>query len=148
MREMKKSSLAVSETLGTILLLTIAVSLFTVLSSIVLSFPFEPSNPNVNLVGYIDDNNITINHNGGEDLGLDTKIIIRINDSNDFSFLASELLDSESVKDNYWNLGENIIVDASKSPIFEILKNAQVYLAVVDVNSNSAVLMGVLQEAV
>lgn len=143
---MKKNDIAVSEVLGTILLLGIAISLFSVLSTIVLSFPFEPSTPSVNLIGYVDGNNITIEHTGGETLDLDTKLIVKINDSNAFSFIVSQLLDSNALSNNLWNLGEKAIIDASKSPINEIIVNARVDVTVVDVPSNSVVLMGVLQE--
>jgi len=147
MKKVIKNNLAVSEVLATVLLLGIAISIFSVLSFIVLSFPFEPSTPTVNLVSYIDDNNITIDHLGGESIGLDTKIIIRINNSKVTTFTALEVLDLEAVENGFWNLGEKIVIDASKSPIGENITNALVDLTVVDIRSNSVVLMGILQEA-
>ena len=48
MKKMKKANEAVSDVLGTILLLGITISLFSVLSVVVLSYPFNPNPPSVN----------------------------------------------------------------------------------------------------
>ena len=63
---------AISEVLGVILLLVITVTLFSGLSYVVLTYPFHPSPPSVDIVGMLDDKNITLSHRGGEILGLDT----------------------------------------------------------------------------
>ena len=54
MRKMKKAEEALSEVVGTVMLLGMAVSLFSVLSIVVLTHPFNPSAPSVNIVGMID----------------------------------------------------------------------------------------------
>jgi len=148
MRKMKKAKQAVSDILGTILLLGITVSIFSVLSAVVLTYPFEPSNPSINLIGYVDGNEIIIEHCGGEKIRLDTKIILTINDSMVFMSTAEENLTATSSNgDNYWNLGEIVLINTTKAPINEIILNAKVDVTVVDITSNSVVLMGIFQEA-
>ena len=146
MKKMKKAKEAVSDVLGTILLLGITISLFSVLSVVVLSYPFDPSPPSVDLIGYIDQNEIIIEHRGGEKLSLDTPIKIIINNSMTFSTTAGENLTSSN-GDNYWNIGELVEINAKLPPINEIILDASVYVTVVDIASDSIILMGYLQEA-
>ena len=70
MTKKRRSSQAVSEVVGVILLLGITLGLFGFLNYVVFSFSFQPSAPSVNLVGSIDKatNKILIEHNGGESL--------------------------------------------------------------------------------
>ena len=146
-RKIKKSNKAVSEILGTILLLGIAVSLFSVLSYIVISYPFEPNPPNIDLLGYVYGNEIIIEHRGGEPIKLDANIIVRINDTEVLTSTAELYLnESSSNQDNYWNLGEYVLINATKDPIFNDIRSSKVDVSVVDVTSNSLVLGGILQE--
>jgi hypothetical protein len=167
----KREKLAVSETLGTILLLGITVALFSVVALLVLSYPFNPSPPTVNLIGMVDGNDIIIEHRGGEDLDLDTKILITIADQrvliNDKIPTAEDLLDDEAKKDNVWSIGEilnysvgNIIGGTHVNPIspYEVSSSPltitasddpieEITVAVVDRQSNSVIMMGTLQES-
>ena len=148
MKKMKKAKEAVSDVLGTILLLGITISLFSVLSAVVLSYPFDPSPPSVNLIGYIDQNDIIIDHRGGEKLSLDTRIKIEIDNSRTYSTTARDNLNiSTSNFDNYWNIGELVLINATIDLNNEILIDASVYVTVVDIASDSIILMGSLQEA-
>ena len=63
---LKNSNNAVSELLGTILLLGIAVAIFSVLYLIVLSQSFDTSEPNPTIVATIEDNYIIFEHRGGK----------------------------------------------------------------------------------
>lgn len=148
MRKVKRNNLAVSETLDTILLLGIAVALFSVLSFIVLTYPFEPSTPSVNIVGFVDGNDIILEHRGGEDLGLDTRIMVTINDSDNYVFAVSDnyILGNESKSNTVWNIGENIIINATRDLPSLDLSSSKVDLTVVDMNANSVILTGVIKE--
>lgn len=152
MVKMKKSKEAVSDVLGTVLLLGIAISLFSVLSAIVLTYPVNPPTPTINLIGMIDRNNVTMDHyiilehRGGDALSLDTKIGITIGSTNPtINQKIEALLDINATKDGYWNLGEKAIYPAPYAdyPNFE---NEQVNIIIVDTKSNSVLLMGTLQE--
>ena len=148
MKKMKKANEAVSDVLGTILLLGITISLFSVLSVVVLSYPFNPNPPSVNLMGYVDQNDIIIDHRGGEKLSLNTPINIKINNSVTFSTTAGAYLNiSTSNGDSFWNLGESVEINAKLPPINEIILDADVYATVIDTESDSIILMGYLQEA-
>ena len=82
MTKKRRSSQAVSEVVGVILLLGITLGLFGFLNYVVFSFSFQPSAPSVNLVGSIDitKRTITIEHNGGEPLDENTRISVEFND--------------------------------------------------------------------
>ena len=77
---------AASEIIGTVLLLGMAIAFFSVLSITVLSYPSSSSSPSTNLVGMIiptnetnNEENLLIEHRGGDALSLDTKVIITFN---------------------------------------------------------------------
>ena len=147
-RRIKQSNSAVSEVLGTVLLLGIAVSLFSVVGIIVLSYPFQPLTPSANIIGFVDGDNIILEHRGGENLGLDTKIIVTINNSDSYILMVNDryILGNESKNNNVWNIGENIIINATKDLPNIDLFGSKVDVAVVDTKTNSVILMGVLKE--
>ena len=148
MRNIRKANKAVSDVIGTILLLGMAVSLFSVLSVIVLSYPFEENPPTVNLIGYVDANEIVIEHRGGESLSFDTKIALVIDDALVYSSTVGDNLnETSSNNDNYWNLGEYVLIDSTKDPINQNILDKQVEITIIDISSNSIVLSGILQEA-
>jgi len=138
----QKEKLAVSEIIGVVILLAIAVSLFVMVQLIVLSYPFEPAAPSVNIVGSISEGNILLEHHGGESLSLETRIIFVINETTDYEIIAGEndyLVISDN--DNYWEIGEII----SYSPS-EDIAGKKVSATVIDVKTNSIVMYGILQE--
>ena len=151
MRKVRENNLAVSEVLDTVLLLGIAISLFSVLSFTVLTYPFNPSTPDVSIISYVDENDIIIQHRGGEDLVLDTKIGVTINTTDSYSFRIDEIIDlnSEIRSNNYFNIGETIVINSSTNPLLNRgIKTSQVDLTIVDIYSNSVVFIGTLREAV
>ena len=144
----KKTNLGVSDVIGTILLLGMAVALFSVLSAVVLSYPFQPSTPTVNILGFVDGNDIILEHRGGENLGLDTKISVMINNSDSYLFIVGNgaVLDDDFKSDGFWNIGENVVINATNDlPDIDLL-SSRVDVTVIDVISNSVVMMGTLNE--
>ena len=137
----KRVNNAVTEVVGTAILLGIAIALFSVVQTVALTFPFNPPTPSAQLVGTLDDNTIIIKHNGGESLSLDAKIIILIDRETEIIQIADDILDnSNSNNDNLWSIGEKI----SYTPLIDIT-NLEVEVTVVDVISNSIVMRGILQ---
>jgi len=137
--KIRKSNEAVSEILGTALLLGIAVSLFSLLSIIVLSYPFTPSPPSVNLVGYIEDGtNVTLEHYGGESLDLTNKVIMRIQETYT-KINITDFLDDANNND-LWDLGERLICPVGN------VTGEQIEVTVIDTRSNSIIMSGILQE--
>lgn len=132
---------AVSEIVGTAILLGIAIALFAVVQTVALTFPFNPSPPSAQLVGTIDENTIFIKHNGGESLSLDTKIIFTFDGETKIVKIANDILDnSTSNGDDLWSIGEKITYTPSSDITYH-----EVEFTVVDVVSNTIILNGILK---
>ena len=71
----------ISEVIGTILLLGISVTLFSVVYITVLSFPGAPTIPSSNIALSVNETSLILTHVGGEPLGLDSKIKIMVDDT-------------------------------------------------------------------
>jgi len=142
-RSFKDSNNLVAEIIGTVLLLGIAVVIFSTLYIVVFAYPFPTSSPNVTLIGTIEGSNIIIEHHSGEALSLDTEIPIVIAGEKMLidgkTPTARDLLDDTSREDDLWNIGERIVYP------FNYSRNCtQVDIMTVDIESNSLVLMGTL----
>jgi len=136
-----KNNKAVSEIVGIAILLGISVSLFGFVQTIVLNYPFEPSPPTVYLVGHIENDIIIIEHQGGESISLDSKILISIEGEEQSSDSASDLIDVDtSDNDDLWDIGEFI-----SYPITVDYTNKYVKATVIDTETNSIVMIGILQ---
>jgi len=136
---MKSDNKAVSETVGTLLLLGISISLFSVIYLSVLTIYPSSARPSVNLICSVEENNIIIEHHGGKTLDLDTKFIVTIDGTNE-EFKVGDYLNNESRIDGIWNIGERV-----ELPVGNIT-DKKVSLTGVDIHSNSEILMVVLQE--
>jgi hypothetical protein len=131
---MKRDNKAVSEIVGTMILLGISISLFSVIYfSVMTIYPISTS-PSVNLICSFDNNSLIIEHRGGKTLDLDTKIIVTI-DGTSYNFVIYDYLNNASKENDKWNIGEQVVY-----PIGEI-KDKKVSLSVIDVHSNSVIMM-------
>jgi hypothetical protein len=143
----KRVKLAVSEIIGVVLLLGIAVSLFVVVQLIVLSYPFEPSPPSLSLIGSISEQgNITIEHHGGESISLDAKIRIFIDGVEPMDpFIAQNNLSlGTSNGDDFWNIGEIVIISDFKEDLTDAtIERVEAY--VIDNETNSIIMSGILR---
>jgi len=137
-RNFKDSNSMVAEIIGTILLLGIAVAIFSTLYVVVFAYPFPTSSPNVTLIGTIEGSNIIIEHHSGESLSLDTEIFFGGSDDAN-SFIVRDFLDDESQSDGVWNIGERIVY-----PFEYNISCTQVEIMTFDIESNSLILMGTL----
>ncbi len=133
----KRADEAVSEIVGTILLLGITVSLFSVICVIVLSYPFSPSSPSTNLVGMVEGDYLLIEHRGGKALDLGTKVSLTIGDnmSEIITVGDRDYLNNESKVDNRWGIGEWFVYQNGN------ITGKKVGIAVVDVESDSVILI-------
>ena len=139
-RNFKDSNEMVSEIVGTVLLLGIAVALFSSLYAMVFSHPSPPSPTFVNLVGTVEGSSIIIEHRGGEPLSLETKVVLTIGDEIvDITVGYGNYLDSEAKKDNQWNVGERVVY-----PFEYSLSYSTAELYAIDVKSSSVVIIGTL----
>jgi len=127
---------AVSEIVGTVLLLAMAICLFSLLSIIILSYPISASTPSANLVGTIEGDYLIIEHRGGTPLRLDTKVMLS---NTDDSIRIGDYLDDKAKEDNLWGIGEWFIYKNAN------LTNQMVSISIVDVESNCVIMTGSLQ---
>jgi hypothetical protein len=133
---------AVSEILGTLILIVIAVSVFSAVSLIILS-PWsnysDVSSPQVTLVGSIQNNSVIIEHQGGIPLDTKTKITITIAGVVD-TFNISEFnywIDENG--DGSWSIGERVVYPSIN------LQGKQVSCVIVDVDKNFIIFDKIIQ---
>jgi len=158
MTKKSRSNQAVSEVVDIVLLLGITIALFTFLNYIVFSFPLDESSPSVSLIGSIDkvNNMINIEHNGGELLGSETRIIFNIAGAED-RFTIGEIKNRDDVKiiksdgseeltdDTSWSIGEIVQFDYSEL-YSEDITDKYIQALVVDPSTNTLVLSAELQQ--
>ena len=153
----KRKIIAVSEIVGVAILLGMSIAMYSVVQFMVFSYPFEPSTPSVNLVGSINNNElstgtgnertISIGHFGGESISIDSKILIRVNNSDEKNFTARNKIISNSKNPELWDIGEIVLIN--ESDVCEnsntCLINALIHVTIIDVKTNSVVMMGYIQ---
>ena len=132
-----KTNDAVSEVVGTVLLLGIAVAIFSILYFIVLSEPFETSEPHPTVVAFVEGDNIVVEHRGGDELEVNSSFYYTIN-GNEISVLIGDILDDIN-SDGKWNTGERLYI-----PIDYNLSNSTAYVFGTDQENNRVVLSGTL----
>lgn len=98
---------AVSEILGTVLLLLIVVSAITIIYIQILDDDGAQPETHVNIVGSILKENVTLTHEGGESIGVDETIRFQIGDIIYFEFIRNLLIDENN--NGYWDFSEKII---------------------------------------
>jgi len=131
----KTKKKAVTEIIGTLLLLGISVSLFSIVYLSVLTTHSNPTSPSVNMVCTFDDDNITLWHLGGKDLSLDTKVLLNFNDGSNDEIIINKtnLKKIDENDDGKWSTGEKLVYSNN------IIVGNQVEVTVVDAISNSIV---------
>jgi FlaG/FlaF family flagellin (archaellin) len=121
----------VSEIIGTMLLLLIAISLFSVLYSMVFLFQPLEKPTDAEVVFSIADTNITLLHMGGESIDADSFVSITINDSI-VRKKITEFSDWDTNGDMMFGVGERI----QYSQTDENLDDKQVFIQLIDAESN------------
>ncbi len=129
---------AVSELIGTVLLLAITVATFTTLVLLSSSYFTGNPSPSVNLIAYVDGENIIIEHQGGDSLSTNTNLIYGIG-AQTIEVPLQGLEDTNS--NNQWDLGEKVSYSASS-----IDSSINIRVSVVDTASNTAIFSGTLQD--
>jgi len=136
---MKRINIAVTEMVGTLLLLAISISIFSLVYFSVLTVSPYPTKPSVNLICTLENNNITLEHRGGKTLDLDTEITVNINGTNE-KFIVNNYINNTFKENGVWNMGERVIYPTGD------VTDLKVSVSVVDKHSNSVIMMVVLQE--
>jgi hypothetical protein len=140
-RDMK----AVSEIMGTILLLSISIILLSLVYLLVLNNATNPSNTarisSSDLVASVDEKNVYMLNDGGVPLSKDTKLIITVSGQRYFATVKDCLIDING--DGQWNIGEHLIFTP---PGFASLKGLEVSVEVITPENNAMLMYGVVQE--
>ena len=134
----KRNDSAISEILSTVLLLGIAIGLFSVVYSITIPTQTVQSSPSVTIFGYIQNENIILEHYGGESISTDSYILLEICGNNTRVNISTPFL-SDINNNNEWDLGEKILYDTE-------IQGLQVEATVVNQPSNSILFTGILQK--
>jgi len=149
----KRMGKAVSEIVGTILLLLIAVAILSSVYMYVLSYPLPSPASYARIAGTLEGRNrrdtglgtyeeecdIVLIHRGGESLPLDSKILITIGSTVD-NITIGDCLDSKSKEDGKWNVGEQLVFQCRD------VTNLQIKIIVIDTVSDSVIFMGIFQD--
>ena len=137
----KRAHRAVSEVIGTILLLGMSVSLFSVVYISVLTVPYSPPTPSVNIICQIDDGNIVLSHYGGKALNFDSKIVL-IADGQPIEFLtAGDYLYNDFNDDGLWSVGEKVVFSYASL----VSGGEQIEVNIFDIGGNSLITTGILE---
>jgi len=136
---------AITDIIGTMLLLFIAIALFSVLYFFALSFDANDPAPSTNIIAHVIGDDIYFEHWGGAALELsETSIVIDIQGISTPDYVASDPEFTLSNENNegssdYWELGEVLVYNNPG------ISNNYVHIDVVDALSNSLILSGVIQ---
>jgi len=140
----QRNTNAVSEVVGTLLLIVIAVSLFVMLAFISINLPsiiFSNPTPSANIIGMVQGSGIVLEHYGGQPIPLDAEIRIMFAETPVVTTVGS-VLDPKYKTDGVWNIAEKIFIPYNDTN----LPLMQVTVTIVDKASNSVLMRGILQE--
>ena len=150
--KIKRTDDAVSEIVGTVLLLMIVVAVFSGIYIIVLTPPSGTPQPFATIVGKLEEMDgeienlgnldetadVVLIHGGGEPISLDSKILITIG-STIVDMTVGNCLDAKSKEDGAWTIGEQIVYPIGNETCLHV------EVTIVDVASNSVIFMGAVQ---
>lgn len=98
----------VSEIVGTLLLLSITVGIFSMVYIHVLNYDFPEEKPTAQIESTIFGENLILEHKRGDGLSIDSMVIINLNGQR-FDFCAGDLMHQKDKADRLWTIGENVI---------------------------------------
>jgi len=150
--KIKKIDYAISEIVGTILLLMIVVAVFSGIYIIVLTPSSDAPQPFVTIVGKVEEidgeienlgnldktADVVLIHRGGKPISLDSKILMTIG-STIVNMTVGNCLDIKSKEDGAWTIGEQIVYPIGNETYLHV------EITIVDSTSNSVIFMGVVQ---
>ncbi len=135
---------AVSEIIGTMLLLGSAVVLFSVVYFSILSAPTPTQPPAFNVMarmeGQTDNATIVVSHMGGDPVDVNSRFFIEVAGERKPEQILKNYIIENNEDEDLWNFGEQI-----SYPIGNV-SGVQVDMGIADLHSNSLVLLSTLQE--
>lgn len=140
LKRFNTNKFAVTEVFGTLLILVISVSLFSIVYALVLTMPPLPQTNSTDIYLSYNGTKIFLTNSGGNELNLNTKINIKIDSETPLVMNAQEGLDTKAIEDNLWGFGEQFVYDASEDGV-ELL-NHHVEVTIINEESNSIIFIG------
>lgn len=138
--KLKRTNWAISQIVGTILLMLIALAALSLVYLFVLSYPTPIPPPQVEIIGKIEQGNIVLLHSGGDSLKLDTKLLLNISDTM-YITTVGDYLDNISKQNGKWDISEQVIY----TPVVNIT-NRYVDATIIDRDTDTVLMMIVIQE--
>ena len=134
----KFNDYAVSEIIGTNLLILITVIMFSLLLTTVFTV-IEPDveSPKADILCQVDEDNIILSHVGGESLSTQVKIILNIGTGSNQEYLVDDYLKDE-LKGDGWGFGESLVLTSNQIVVNDIIVN------LFDEESNSIIFSAIL----
>ena len=123
MIKIKINNKAVSEILGSVLLIAIAVSAFTIVYLNVLSDQGPSPETHVTIVGKMESENVVFEHRRGEGIDIDSKISLYFEGNLLFHGKVTDLLNSASLENDMWDIGERLVYSPPPEEIPTIFQN-------------------------
>jgi len=141
----KHNTRAVSEIIGTILLLSISLALLCVLYLIVLNNASGPSatyrGESAVLVSSADENNVVLQNNGGVPLSFKNKLVITVGGTNYFVTVGDCVVDTNG--DGLWSIGEQVLFTPPGVPS---LYGLEIQVKIINPDTNTMIMAGLVQE--
>jgi len=128
---------ALIELSATLLLLTLTVIFFAAISYFFLSTQDSVPGPIARITGRIVDNNLVLEHVGGESVSLNTTIAFSLG-STSVQIMAYDYVDSDAKKDGVWGFGEQVVYPMYTQP--EYLEAPQIELHIINSEPASAIM--------
>jgi hypothetical protein len=140
-----RTTKGVSEIIGTILLLSISIALLCVLYIIVLHNATSPltsdHTSSSQLIATVEEKDVILENRGGISVPMDAKLVFTIG-GNEYFAKVSDCVDDTN-GDGMWSIGERVMFTP---PGIDSLIGLQVSISIVNPDSNSMIMEGLVQE--
>jgi len=141
-RKKKKCSYAVSEIVGTVVLLAIAVALFSVIYLTLSSSLVIQESPKVNIVGYVEGNDLILEHLGGSSLDSSIEFLVTIGGQQQTLSLDT-IVFSDTNNNGRWDIGERVYYSSSRiGGVYSVVASVR------DTTSNKLLYSGLLKDGI
>ncbi len=148
----KKNNSAITDMIGTLMLLAITVGMFSVVYFFVFTIEVTDQPSSINIIGYVYDDKVYFEHCGGPSVNI-SEITIKLNIDgieynknpyldNDFSIL----IDNTKGDPDLLEIGEILTYYNNSNP--NLLNNTFVSVRIIDSITNSHLMSGILQREV
>ena len=135
-------SFAISEIIGTVILLAISVALFSIIYLTLSSSLIIQESPQVNIVGFVDGDNLILEHLGGSSLDSSIEFLFTIGGQQQ-TFSLDSIEFSDTNLNERWDIGERVNYSSSQiGGLYSVVASVR------DRTSNTLLYNGLLKEGI